>query len=208
MKERNAVMTSSAVNQSPLPACAWLLKHEIERQYHDAVWGIPVYDDRVLFEFLTLEGAQAGLSWLTILQKRAAYRRAFVEFDIDTLATYGEAQMEAIIAHHDVVKNRRKIASVFTNAQAVQKLQQEFGSFAQALWQFVDGVPRINHWRSRDEVPVFTPESQAMSRFLKKHGFKFVGDTICYSLMQATGMVNDHLVSCERHQAIQQLNIS
>lgn len=193
-------MTLADNNRQPQTdtTCAWAMKHPLEREYHDAEWGKPVHDDTVLFEFLTLEGAQAGLSWITILRKREGYRQAFDEYDIERLAQYGEERVEPIISQFDVVKHRGKIASVFSNARAVLALQQEFGSLDQALWQFVDHQPRVNHWTTMDEVPVSTEQSRAMSRFLKKRGFKFVGETICYSFMQAMGMVNDHLQGCPR----------
>lgn len=176
--------------------CDWATKHPLEREYHDREWGRPVYDDTSLFEFITLEGAQAGLSWLVILKKRAAYFEAFEGYDLDLLAYHSEDRVETIIEHFDVVKHRGKIRSVFSNAQAALTLQQEYGSLSNALWQFVDHAPQINHWTSMSEVPTATPTSRAMSHFLKKKGFKFVGETICYSFMQAVGMINDHLIDC------------
>ncbi|MGY3570048.1 DNA-3-methyladenine glycosylase I [Vibrio paucivorans] len=176
--------------------CAWAMNHPLEREYHDAEWGVPVYDDRVLFEFITLEGAQAGLSWITILKKRDGYRHAFLDYDIEALSKLDERNVEKIIENFDVVKHKGKIASVYGNARAVIELQKEYGSLSKALWQFVDGKPMVNAWTSMDQVPASTPESLAMSKFLKKKGFKFVGETICYAFMQATGMVNDHFVSC------------
>jgi len=179
-------------------SCAWALKHELEKEYHDKEWGVPVYDDQRLFEFITLEGAQAGLSWITILKKRQGYKAAFNNFDIELLSGKGEEHVEAIIENFDVVKHRGKIASVFSNARAAQKLQQEYGSLSKALWQFVDHQPVINHWQTMEQVPVSTEQSKLMSKFLKKNGFKFVGETICYAFMQAVGMVDDHLVSCPK----------
>ncbi|SON48850.1 DNA-3-methyladenine glycosylase I [Vibrio tapetis] len=176
--------------------CAWAVTHPLDRVYHDTEWGVPVYEDKDLFEFITLEGAQAGLSWLTILKKREGYRQAFEEYDIDKLALYDDERVPFIIEHFDVVKHKGKIASVFGNARAAQELQKEYGSFSKALWQFVDGEPIVNHWQDMSEVPASTERSKAMSVFLKKKGFKFVGETICYAFMQATGMVNDHLVGC------------
>ncbi|MBF9000735.1 DNA-3-methyladenine glycosylase I [Vibrio nitrifigilis] len=176
--------------------CAWAMKHPLEREYHDQEWGKPVFEDQTLFEFITLEGAQAGLSWITVLKKREGYRQAFKDYDLTVLAAMGEADIDSIIAHYDVIKHRLKIASVFTNAKAALSLQQEFGSLANALWQFVDGEPVVNQWTTMEQVPASTDVSKQMSKFLKKRGFKFVGETICYSLMQATGMVNDHLVGC------------
>lgn len=178
--------------------CAWAMNHELERNYHDAEWGVPVYDDTVLFEFITLEGAQAGLSWITILKKREGYRAAFEGYDLDILARYDESDVERIIQQFDVVKHRGKVLSVFSNARAAQALQQEYGSLSNALWQFVDGKPMVNQWTSMDEVPASTEQSKAMSKFLKKKGFKFVGETICYAFMQAVGMVDDHLVNCPK----------
>lgn len=178
--------------------CAWAMNHPLEREYHDAEWGKPVHDDQTLFEFLTLEGAQAGLSWITILRKREGYRQAFENYDIAKLAQYDESHVEAIIARYDVVKHRGKIASVFSNARATLALQAEFGSLDAALWQFVNGQPQVNHWTEMSQVPVSTEASKAMSKFLKKRGFKFVGETICYSFMQAMGLVNDHLDNCPK----------
>ncbi len=176
--------------------CAWAMNHPLEREYHDKEWGRAVHDDTKLFEFLTLEGAQAGLSWLTVLKKREGYRQAFLGYDLQLLAQCDESHVEQIIAEYDVVKHRGKIASVFSNARAALALQQEFGSLDAALWQFVGGQPKINRWVSMSDVPASTEESKAMSKFLKKRGFKFVGETICYAFMQACGLVNDHLVGC------------
>lgn len=179
--------------------CPWAMTHELDREYHDAEWGVPVYDDIKLFEFITLEGAQAGLSWITILKKREGYRAAFEAYNIEKLAQYDEDHVPYIIENFDVVRHKGKIASVYSNARAALALQQEYGSLEKALWQFVDGKPIVNQWRSQDEVPAFTEQSKAMSKFLKKKGFKFVGETICYAFMQATGMVNDHLVTCPKY---------
>ncbi|MDN3613099.1 DNA-3-methyladenine glycosylase I [Vibrio gallaecicus] len=178
--------------------CAWALKHELEREYHDKEWGIPVYDDYVLFEFITLEGAQAGLSWITILKKREGYRAAFENYDLLKLADLNEEEVPRIIESFDVVKHKGKIASVYNNARAAIELQKEFGSLSNALWQFVDGKPMVNHWEDMSDVPTSTEESKQMSKFLKKRGFKFVGETICYAFMQAMGMVNDHMVNCPK----------
>ncbi|MEI8593156.1 DNA-3-methyladenine glycosylase I [Photobacterium sp. Hal280] len=176
--------------------CAWAMHQPLEREYHDTEWGQVVTDDKILFEFITLEGAQAGLSWYTILKRRDAYRQAFADFDIQQLAEWGDEEAEAILTGFDIIKHRGKVNSVFTNASAALALQKEFGSLSAALWQFVDGVPINNRWDSMDQVPASSEESKAMSKFLKKRGFKFVGETICYAFMQAVGMVNDHLVSC------------
>lgn len=185
--------------------CAWAMKHELERIYHDEEWGIPVYDDKVLFEFITLEGAQAGLSWITILKKREGYRAAFEDYDLQCLSQYDqehcEKRVEAIIEQFDVVRHRGKIASVFSNARATLGLIDEYGSLSNALWQFVDHQPIVNHWDSMDEVPTSTDASKAMSRFLKKRGFKFVGETICYAFMQAVGMIDDHIQGCPQKSA-------
>lgn len=177
-------------------SCAWAMNHPLEREYHDAEWGIPVYDDKVLFEFITLEGAQAGLSWITILKKREGYREAFEHYDLDTLVQHGEERAEYIVENYDVVKHRGKINSVFSNAKAAKALIDEYGSLSEALWQFVDHDPVINQWQDMSEVPTSTEQSKAMSKFLKKKGFKFVGETICYAFMQAVGMVDDHIVGC------------
>lgn len=179
--------------------CAWAMNHPLEREYHDKEWGRAVHDDTKLFEFLTLEGAQAGLSWLTVLKKREGYRQAFLGYDLQRLAQCDESHVEQIIAEYDVVKHRGKIASVFSNARAALALQQEFGSLDAALWQFVGGQSKINRWVSMSDVPASTEESKAMSKFLKKRGFKFVGETICYAFMQACGLVDDHLVGCPNH---------
>ncbi|QYO71097.1 DNA-3-methyladenine glycosylase I [Vibrio cholerae] len=187
------------MNTTEHTLCTWAMNHPLEREYHDKEWGRAVHDDTKLFEFLTLEGAQAGLSWLTVLKKREGYRQAFLGYDLQRLAQCDESHVEQIIAEYDVVKHRGKIASVFSNARAALALQQEFGSLDAALWQFVGGQPKINHWISMSDVPASTEESKAMSKFLKKRGFKFVGETICYAFMQACGLVNDHLVGCPNH---------
>ena len=181
--------------------CGWATNTtELDQQYHDEEWGRPVYDDQVWFEFLTLEGAQAGLSWTTILHKREGYRAAFDGFDYRKIAQYSEAKQLKLKANPNIVRNTLKIKSTVTNAQAFLKVQQEFGSFNEYIWAFVGGSPIINHWQSMAEVPVSTPESDALSKDLKKRGFKFVGTTICYALMQATGLVNDHTTDCFCYQ--------
>ncbi|PMK02733.1 DNA-3-methyladenine glycosylase I [Vibrio sp. 10N.261.55.A7] len=179
--------------------CAWAINNELEREYHDTEWGRPVYDDQVLFEFITLEGAQAGLSWITILRKREGYRSAFLDYDLTKLAQLDETNAPYIIENYDIVRHKGKIASVYGNARAALALQEEFGSLSNALWQFVGGEPLVNEWESMDQVPASTPISKEMSKFLKKRGFKFVGEMICYAFMQATGMVNDHLVDCPKY---------
>ncbi len=167
---------------------------------------MPLHDDRALFEFLILEGAQAGLSWETILKKREAYRRAFDRFDARAIARYDRRKVKALLAESGIVRNRLKIAAAIQNAQAFLAVQHEFGSFDAYLWSFVGGRPRANAWRSRTEVPTRTPESDALSKDLKRRGFTFVGTTICYAFMQAVGMVNDHTVNCFRHREIARLS--
>jgi len=181
--------------------CPWA-KSDLYIQYHDTEWGVPVYDDRVLFEFLVLEGAQAGLSWETILKKRARYREAFDDFDPAVIARYGEKKVKALLADPGIVRNRLKVNAAVENAKAFLQLQKESDSFGEYLWSFVDGSPKQNAWKSSKDVPASTPESDALSRDLKRRGFKFVGSTICYAFMQAVGMVNDHLVDCFRHQEL------
>jgi DNA-3-methyladenine glycosylase I len=178
--------------------CAWAGSDPLYRDYHDQEWGVPVHDDRLLFEFLVLEGAQAGLSWLTILKKREAYRRAFGGFHPEVVAAYGEADLARLLADAGIVRNRLKLASASANARALLALQGEFGSFDLYLWRFVDGAPLQNAWRSHSEVPATTALSDSLSRDLKRRGFNFVGSTICYAFMQAVGMVNDHTVGCYR----------
>jgi len=181
--------------------CGWATNTSaLDQQYHDEEWGRPVHDDQVWFEFLTLEGAQAGLSWTTILHKREGYRNAFDGFDYRKIAKYSEAKQLKLKENPNIVRNTLKIKSTVTNAQAFLKVQQEFGSFNDYIWTFVGGSPIINHWQSMAEVPVSTPESDALSKDLKKRGFKFVGTTICYALMQATGLVNDHTTDCFCYQ--------
>ena len=167
--------------------------------YHDAEWGVPAHDDRTLFEFLVLETAQAGLSWSTILQRREGYRRAFAGFDPERVARFGPREIAALLEDASIIRNRRKIEAAVQNARAFLQVQAEFGTFAVYIWGFVDGEPRVNHWRSPADVPSSSPESVAMSRDLRQRGFTFVGPTICYAYMQAVGMVNDHLVDCFRH---------
>ena len=167
--------------------------------YHDAEWGVPVHDDRRLFEFLILEGAQAGLSWITILKKRPAYRAAFDRFDARKVARYDAPKIAALLANAGIVRNRLKIAAAVTNAQAFLAVRKEFGTFDRYIWGFVDGRTVVNRWRRLADVPARTPQSDAMSKDLARRGFKFVGSTICYAFMQATGMVNDHTTGCFRH---------
>ena len=182
--------------------CSWP-STELDIAYHDREWGVPVHDDRVLFEFLTLEGAQAGLSWSTILKKRENYRRAFHGFDPAKVARFTSSRKRLLMKDAGIVRNRLKIDAAISNARAFLAVQREFGSFDRYIWQFVGGAPRQNRWRLLKHIPASTPESDAMSKDLKKRGFRFVGSTICYAFMQATGMVNDHLVSCYRYREIQ-----
>ncbi len=167
--------------------------------YHDREWGVPVYDDRRLFEMLLLEGAQAGLNWSTILRKRENYRVAFCDFDPERVARFGQDELQALLGNAGIVRNRLKIQSAVRNARAVIRVQQEHGSFSAFVWSLIGGEPKVNHWRRMQQIPASTPESEQMSRALKRRGYSFVGPTICYAFMQATGMVNDHLVSCFRH---------
>jgi DNA-3-methyladenine glycosylase I len=181
--------------------CFWA-KSEILIAYHDKEWGVPLHDDRGLFEFLILEGAQAGLSWETVLKKRDAYRRAFDGFDAAKVARYDAAKIERLLADAAIIRNRLKIAAAVTNARAFLAVQKEFGTFDRFIWQFTGGKTKRNRFRAPKDVPASTPESDAMSRELKRRGFTFVGTTICYAHMQATGMVNDHLVGCFRRDEI------
>jgi DNA-3-methyladenine glycosylase I len=176
--------------------CPWCGTHPTYVDYHDHEWGKPVWDDRLLFEMLNLEGAQAGLSWFTVLQKRDNYKALFSNFDAQQLAGYPDARLEEILLNPGIIRNRLKVYGVRANAQACLKVAAEYGSFSKYIWSFVEGVPQINHWREMREIPPATPVSDRMSKDLKKRGFKFVGSTICYAFMQAVGMVNDHLVSC------------
>ncbi|MDE1858512.1 MAG: DNA-3-methyladenine glycosylase I [Thaumarchaeota archaeon] len=180
--------------------CGWSSAQEpLYRDYHDKEWGVPVHDDRVLFEFLVLEGAQAGLSWWTILRKRENFRRAFDRFEPEKVARYGRGKVGRLLADPGIVRNRLKVASAIQNARALLKVREEFGSFDSYIWGLVGGEPKINRWRTLKAVPATTPEAVAMSRDLGRRGFRFVGPTICYAFMQATGMVNDHVVDCFRY---------
>jgi len=185
------------------PRCSWCEGSEIYRQYHDEEWGVPEWDDQALFAKLILDGAQAGLSWITILKKRDNYYRAFDDFDPVKIARYTEKTVASLLADPGIVRNKLKVNAAILNAQAYLKLRKEEGSFAEFLWQFVGGKPKVNRWTSLKELPASTPESDAMSKALKKRGFKFVGSTICYAFMQAVGMVNDHRIDCFRYQEVQ-----
>jgi DNA-3-methyladenine glycosylase I len=187
-----------AKKTAPPIRCAWA-QGELMIRYHDEEWGVPAHDDNKLFEFLILEGAQAGLSWQTILNKRENYRAALDGFNPQLVAGYDRRKIAQLLKNPGIVRNRLKIASAVRNAQALLQVQKEFGSFDRYIWQFVDGRPRVNSWKSMSQVPARTAESDAMSKALKKQGFNFVGSTICYAFMQAVGMVNDHIVQCFRH---------
>ena len=181
-----------------LSRCSWP-QSPLDIAYHDAEWGVPVHDDRVLFEFLTLEGAQAGLSWSTILKKRDHYRRAFDAFDPERVARFTPDRVDRLLADPGIVRHRGKIESTVANARHFLEVQREFGSFDRYVWRFVGGAPRVNSWRAHRAIPARTPESDALSKDLKRHGFRFVGSTICYAFMQAVGMVNDHTMECFRY---------
>jgi len=192
---------------APMQRCDWA-RSPLEIAYHDEEWGVPLRDDRRLFEFLILEGAQAGLSWSTILAKRPAYRRAFDDFDAQRIARYDERKLAALAQDAGIVRNRLKIAAAVRNARAYLRVSEEFagrGGFAAYLWGFVDGQPRVNRFERMDQVPASTRQAEALSRDLKRRDFTFVGPTICYAFMQAVGMVNDHLVRCPRHREVQNL---
>jgi DNA-3-methyladenine glycosylase I len=176
--------------------CAWCLSTDLYQSYHDNEWGKPVYDDETIFEFLTLETFQAGLSWLTILNKRENFRTAFDNFDYKTIAQYDETKIETLLQDSGIIRNKLKIKATISNAEAFMKIQATHGSFSQYIWSFVEGKPIVNHWTSLSEVPATTTVSDALSKDLKKQGFKFVGSTVIYAHMQATGMVNDHVVDC------------
>ena len=183
--------------------CSWCLGHEIYLDYHDKEWGVPLHDDRKLFEFLLLEGVQAGLSWLTVLKKRPAYRVAFDDFDFTRVAEYDENKVRRLLANPGIVRNERKVRSAIRNARAFIRVREEFGSFDRYIWDFVDGKPIQNAWRHIIEAPAQTPLSNKISKDLKQRGFNFVGPTIIYAHMQATGMVNDHTTDCFRYAEVQ-----
>ncbi len=182
--------------------CAWCGADPLYQTYHDEEWGVPLHDERGLFEFLVLEGAQAGLSWLTILRKREGYRRAFADFDAQTVARFGEDEVARLLADPGIVRNRLKIAAAIGNARATLKIREQFGGLDAYFWRFVDGRPIQNAWRDISQVPARTPLSDTISKDLRQRGFKFVGSTIVYAHMQATGMVNDHTVDCFRHRQL------
>jgi DNA-3-methyladenine glycosylase I len=183
-----------------LNRCGWVNQDPLYLDYHDHEWGVPVYDDRVLFEYLNLEGAQAGLSWYTILKKRDNYRKAFDHFDPQKILLYDDKKMDELLHNEGIVRNKLKIQAVRTNARAFLQVVEEFGSFSKYIWSFVDGKPIQNHFKEMAEVPATTEISDKLSKDLKKRGFKFVGSTICYAFMQAVGMVNDHIMTCDCYQ--------
>ena len=191
-----------------LKRCPWSGTDPLYCEYHDREWGVPVHDDRKLFEFLILEGMQAGLSWITILRKRENFRRAFAGFDPEKIARFGKRDVARLMADAGIIRNEQKVLAAIGNAAAFLRVREELGTFDEYMWRFVDGKPRINRRRGIKDVPASTPQSDAMSRDLKERGFKFVGSTICYAHMQATGMVNDHLTSCFRHQELASAFIS
>jgi len=181
--------------------CGWA-KNDLARSYHDAEWGVPLHDDRALFEFLILEGAQAGLSWDTVLRKRENYRKAFDNFDAEKIASYDQKKIAELLQNEGIVRNRLKITSTVRNAREFLKIKEEFGAFDSYIWRFVDDKPIVNTWKSISEVPARTSVSDTMSKDLRKRGFNFVGSTICYAFMQACGLVNDHLISCFRYSKV------
>jgi len=186
--------------------CEWVNGgNDLYYEYHDKEWGVPVHDDRLLFEFLILEGAQAGLSWATVLNKREGYRKAFDNFNIEKVAQYDQAKIDELLLNPKIVRNKLKVNSTVTNARLVLEIQKEFGSFDKYIWEFVDGKTIQNKWKDMSEVPVSTVESDAMSKDLKKRGFKFIGSTICYAFMQATGMVNDHSADCFCYKSLKKV---
>ena len=187
------------LSSAPMIRCTWCENDPFQHPYHDTEWGVPTYDDHKLFAFLVLEGAQAGLSWLTILKRRDGYTKAFKNFDVRSVAAMTDEELEALMHDASIIRNRLKIWSTRTNAKAFIDVQKRHGSFASFLWDFVGGIQLRNHWTDMSQVPAKTPTSDALSKALKKAGFTFVGSTICYAYMQAMGLVNDHLVYCTRH---------
>lgn len=183
--------------------CAWVTPNEpLYIQYHDTEWGVPVHDNRILFEMLILEGAQAGLNWITVLKKRENYRAAFDQFDVEKIARYDDAKITALLANPGIIRNRLKIQAAIRNAQAYLRVREEFGTFDAYIWSFVGGQPIVNRWQTLREIPAETAESKAMSKDLLKRGFRFVGPTICYAFMQACGLVNDHTIDCFRYSEV------
>ncbi len=191
---------------SSITRCPWVGDDPLFLSYHDEEWGVPVHDDNLLFEAIVLEGAQAGLSWMTILRRRENYRKAFANFEIEEVAKFDDNDIDRLVNGSGIIRNRNKIKSAINNAEVALKIQKEYGSLDKFMWQFVGGKPIVNKWESGEEVPVTTPESDAMSKAMKKAGFTFIGPTTCYALMQSVGMVNDHTVDCFRYDKINRLN--
>ncbi len=191
--------------RQPVKRCEWANKNDLEQSYHDKEWGVPIHDDRTLFEFLILEGAQAGLSWSTILKKREAYRRAFDNFDAQKISHYSQVDVSRLLANAEIIRNKLKINAAIANARAFLQIREQFGSFNRYIWQFIGDKPIQNSWKQISDIPSSSPESEAMSKDLRKMGFIFVGNTIWYAFMQAVGMVNDHVVSCFRHKEIKNI---
>lgn len=183
--------------------CEWAVNSPDLMKYHDEEWGVPIHDDRKLFEFFSLDTFQAGLSWELILKRRPGFREAFSNFNPDIVANYGDAEIESLLSNPLIIRNRQKILATISNARALLKLQNEFGSFDKYIWSFVGGVPILNRWAAMSEIPVFTGEAKQMSQDLKSRGFSFAGPTICYAFMQSAGMVNDHVITCFRHPLYQ-----
>jgi DNA-3-methyladenine glycosylase I len=198
MKEDNPVATKAPTR------CGWPA-NDLAQQYHDEEWGVPLHDDQKHFEFIILDGAQAGLSWDTILKKRENYREAYDQFDPEIVAKYGKRKISQLLKNEGIVRNKLKVNGSVKNAQAFLEVQEEFGSFTNYIWRFVDGKPRVNKWRTLKQIPATTPQSDAMSKDLKSRGFTFVGSTICYAYMQAAGLVNDHVVTCFRYKEVSHL---
>ncbi len=194
---------TSVAGVKGLTRCAWCLGHPLMTRYHDMEWGVPLHDDRKHFEFILLDGAQAGLSWQTILLRREGYRRAFDDFDPEKVARYDAKHVAQLLRDPGIIRNRLKVRGAITNARQFLRVQEQFGSFDRYIWQFVDGRPRMNRFRSLKQIPATSKESDAMSRDLRARGFTFVGSTICYAYMQAAGLVNDHVTECYRHQEVQ-----
>lgn len=188
-----------------LKRCSWCTSDPLYTAYHDKEWGVPVHDDRLLFEFIILEGAQAGLNWLTILKKRENYRRAFHDFNCERIARYTRNDIHRLLGDHGIIRNRLKVESAITNARAVLAVREQYGSLDSFVWRYVEGIPQQNTWKTDADVPAKTPVSTIMAADLKQHGFRFVGPTICYAFMQAVGMVNDHTTDCFRHREIRAL---
>jgi len=195
-------MKKNKTDKTRKTRCEWVPDNPLYREYHDNEWGVPVHDDQRLFEFIVLEGMQAGLSWSTILNKRDNFREAFDNFDPEKVACYGKKKIEGLLLNDGLIRNRKKIEAAIKNAKALISIQEEIGSFNNFIWRFVDGKPRKNAWKSVKDIPAKSPESEAMSKALIKRGFRFVGPTICYAFMQAVGMVNDHTVDCFRYEEI------